>query len=175
MLGQSLLKGYFVYNIFHLVILNYLLCFYFLTSLLKSSHSYGHRCNFQHVLCGFIVCFITIFIDWKNSMLFSIQFLWITCHYVYYSHCHFHYSHCFAIHLIILFTIYIIFLASWSPHHPTYHLHHFACCFDCSIIFLIVYSTITITIFVSPITSPPFLPLLVKDVKDAPNEFYSRW
>jgi len=150
MLGQSLLKGHFVYNIFHLAILNYLLCFYFLVSFFKSSHSFGHpRYNFQHVLCGFIGCIIVIFINWKNCMLFSTQFLWITCHYVYY-------SHCFAIHLIILLTIYIIFLASWFPHHLTYHLHHFAFCSYCSIIFLIVYSTITIAIFVSPITSPPF-------------------
>lgn len=157
MLGQSLLRGYFVYNIFHLVILYYLFCFYFLVYFLKSSHSSGHPCcNFQHVLCGFMGCFTVIFINWKNCMLFSIQFLWITSHYVYYSHCHFHYSHCFAIHMSILLTIYIIFLASWSPHHPTYHLHHFACCSYCSIIFLIIYSTITIAIFVSPITSPPF-------------------
>lgn len=64
MLGQSLLRGYFVYNIFHLVILNCLLCFYFLISFLKSSHSSSHPCcNFQHVLCGFISCLIVIFIN----------------------------------------------------------------------------------------------------------------
>jgi len=128
MLWQSLLRGYFVYNIFHLVILNYLLCFYFLVSFFKSSHSFGHPyCKFQHILCGFIGCLIVTFIDWKKRMLFSIQFIWITCHYVYYFHCH--YSHCFAIHMIILLTIYIIFLASWSPFCMLFLLiHHFPHC-----------------------------------------------
>jgi len=161
MLGQSLLKGHFVYNIFHLAILNYLLCFYFLVSFFKSSHSFGHpRYNFQHVLCGFIGCIIVIFINWKNCMLFSTQFLWITCHYVYY-------SHCFAIHLIILLTIYISFF--WLLDFPIilliiFTILHFV---------LIVPSFSSLFILLSPlpyllVPSPPhlFLTLLVKDLKD---------